>query len=46
MSLEKTENVAENTANEQAEPEMHKPPSVLWLVIPLVLIALYAAFSR
>jgi hypothetical protein len=45
-SLEKTENTAVKAASEPAEAQMHKPPSVLWLLIPLVLIMLYAAFSR
>jgi hypothetical protein len=41
-----TEKTADKTVSGPAEGEMHKPPSVLWLVIPLVLIMLYAAFSR
>ncbi len=45
-SLESTEKTADKSAREPAEPEMHKPPSVLWLLIPLALIMLYAALSR
>jgi len=29
-----------------AEGELHRPPSVLWFVIPLVGIILYALLSR
>ena len=29
-----------------AEPELHKPPSVLWLAIPLGLIVAYALLTR
>jgi len=44
MSDEKAEQTAETAA--PGEGELHKPPSVLWLVIPLALIMLYAALTR
>lgn len=43
MSREETENASAKTA---AEGELHRPPSVLWFVIPLVGIVLYALLSR
>lgn len=43
MSREETENAS---AKSTSEGEMHRPPSVLWFVIPLVGIVLYALLSR
>lgn len=44
MTEKKAEQTAETAAS--GEGELHKPPSVLWLVIPLGLIMLYAALTR
>lgn len=41
MSREETE-----SAKAAPEGELHRPPSVLWFVIPLVGIVLYALLSR
>jgi hypothetical protein len=41
MSSEETK--ASKDGATSGEGEMHRPPSVLWLVIPLLLIVLYAA---
>ena len=43
MSREETENASAKTAS---EAEMHRPPSVLWFVIPLVGLVVYALLSR
>jgi hypothetical protein len=34
------------SAKAGSEGELHRPPSVLWFVIPLVGIVLYALLSR
>lgn len=40
----KSEETRESTAKAApGEGELHRPPSVLWLVIPLLLILVYAA---
>lgn len=44
MSREETE--AAGSKNAPADGEMHRPPSVLWFVVPLVGIVLYALLSR
>ena len=43
MSREETEKAASPAAD---GGELHRPPSVLWFVIPLVGIVLYALLSR
>ena len=44
MSSNEAEKSDEQAA--PAEPQMHPAPSMLWMVIPLALIAFYAFFSR
>ncbi len=41
MTSEKTEASGDKAAS--AEPQMSRPPSVMWLVIPLLLLMIYAA---
>jgi hypothetical protein len=41
MKAEETKESNERAAS--SEGEMHRPPSVLWLVIPLLLMVIYAA---
>lgn len=43
-----TENEAERSENQPAPivVEMHKPPSMLWFVVPLGLLLAYALFTR
>ena len=43
MSREEAENASAKPA---PEGEMHRPPSVLWFVIPLVGMVVYALLSR
>ncbi|HYQ17820.1 MAG TPA: hypothetical protein VEQ58_18735 [Polyangiaceae bacterium] len=44
MSQEKTENSGAKAA--PGDGELHKPPSMLWFVIPLAGIMLYALLTR
>ena len=43
MSQEETEKVAKTATPTE---ELHPPPSMLWFVIPLGLLALYVVLSR
>ncbi len=44
MHREETEESGEKAA--PGDGQLHKPPSVLWFVIPLGLIVLYAFLTR
>lgn len=44
MSREEIENPGAKGA--PGDVELHRPPSVLWFVIPLVAIVVYALLSR
>jgi hypothetical protein len=45
MSKE-TENVGAKAGPGPGEGELHKPPSMLWVMIPLGIIVLYALLTR
>jgi hypothetical protein len=44
MSSQETEKSGEKALSEDGQ--LHKPPSMLWFVIPLGLLMLYALFTR
>ena len=46
MQPEKTEKSGEKGLSNDGEAPLHKPPSMLWFVIPLGLIMLYAFLTR
>ena len=46
MKSESTEKSGEKAPLGLGEGELHKPPSMLWFVIPFGLLLIYAALTR
>ncbi len=46
MKSEQTEKSGEQALSGEGSGELHKPPSILWFVIPLGLLLVYAVLTR